>query len=154
MNALLLDFLWIHLNSLDWLIIKSSDLNFMCVMWYIWIYLFIYIHKGKRKTFALFCFSLEGWKGTYCELEHTHGLNFGVEREELIEPGFSHHYELSVLFDTSGTQKWLFMWLIKVNISSIAFLLYALMSTCDISLYCTVTMVISYCTMVNDFTFD
>ena len=64
--------------------------------------------------------------------EHTHGLNLGVEREELIELGFPHHQELSIFLDTSGARKWLSMGLIKVNISSIDLLLHALMSTYDL----------------------
>ena len=50
--------------------------------------------------------------------EHTQRLNLGVEREELIELGFSHHHELSVFLDTSGARKWLSMGLIKVSIDS------------------------------------
>ncbi|RVW68505.1 Retrovirus-related Pol polyprotein from transposon TNT 1-94 [Vitis vinifera] len=50
--------------------------------------------------------------------EHTQRLNLGVEREELIELGFSHHHELSVFLDTSGARKWLSMGLIK-NYSTI-----------------------------------
>ena len=62
--------------------------------------------------------------------EHMNWI-LGVEREELIEPGFSHHHELSVFFDTNEARKWLSMELIKVNISLILILLYALMSTCN-----------------------
>ena len=64
--------------------------------------------------------------------EHTQRLNLGVEMEKLIELGFSHHHKLSIFLDTSGARKWLSMGLIKVSISSIALLLHALMSTCDL----------------------
>ena len=58
--------------------------------------------------------------------EHTDWI-LGIEREELIEPGFSHHLKLNVFLNTSGVRKWLSI----VNISLIPILLYALMSTCD-----------------------
>ena len=100
---------------------------------FVYIYIYIYIHKGKRNFCSvLLCFLLRAKRArTAISSEHTQGLNLGVEREELIEPGFSHHHRLSVFLDTSGARKWLSMRLIKVNISSIAFLLHVLMSTCD-----------------------
>ena len=55
LDTLLLDFLWAHLNSLDWPI-KSSGPICVCVICGIYkllIYLYIYTHKGKRKW--LFC---------------------------------------------------------------------------------------------------
>ena len=137
LDTLLLDFLWGHPNSLNWPI-KSSGPNCVCVMWYIWIYLFIYIyiyiyiHKGKRKASVLFYFLLRAERArTTNSSEHTQRLNLGVEREKLIEPEFSHHHKLNVFLDTSGAWKWLSMGLIKVNISSIALLLHALMSAYD-----------------------
>ena len=100
-----------------------------------YLFIYLYTHEGKWQgfCFVLFYFLLRAKKNTYCtnSSEHTQGLNLGVEREKLIEPGFSHHHRLSVFLDTSGARKWLSMGLIKVNISSIAFLLHVLMSTCD-----------------------
>ena len=106
----------------------SQVIQIMCVMWYIWIYLFVYIHKCKMGFFIL------GLKRarTVRTLQSTHtDWILGVERKELIELGFSHHHALSISLDTSEVRKWLSMALIKVSILLIITLVYALMSTYD-----------------------
>ena len=92
----------------------SQVVQIMCDI-YIYIYIYIYISAKEDLFFG----GLK--KGTHCILilrAHTNWI-LGVEREELIEPKFSHHYRLSIFLDTSGAQKWLSMTLIKVNISFI-----------------------------------
>ena len=48
-HTLLLDFLWVHPNSLDWLIKSSGGLNNVCD---IYIYIYIYKRKGKALSVA------------------------------------------------------------------------------------------------------
>ena len=113
LDTLLLDFLWTHPNSLDWLI-KSSGPNCVCVIYDIYIYIYelllllllLLLYKGKRQAIVLFClvFSLGAEKSTHCtnELFRAHiQIVLGVEREEPIEPRFSLHHELIVVLDIS-----------------------------------------------------
>ena len=115
-HILLLDFLWVHPNSLYWPI-KSSGPNNVCNVLYIWIFIYIYIYKCKGR---LLLFGLK--KGMHCTLVLRQHMDWilGEEREELIESGFSHHHGLSIFLDTSRARKWLSMALIKVSISFIA----------------------------------
>ena len=57
-HILLFDFLWAHLNLLDWFI-KSSGPNNMCNAWY------LYIYKWKEKDFLLHLSTSSslGWRG-------------------------------------------------------------------------------------------
>ena len=81
LDTLLLDFYGLTLNSLDWPI-KSSGLNCVYVMWYIWIYLFIYIYihiyiSAKKSYCSVF---LGGWKERTLTLERTHRLDLGYRK--------------------------------------------------------------------------
>ena len=89
-HILLLDFLWVHPNSLDWPIKSSGGPNNVCDIYMnIFIYLYIYIYKRKGR--ALSCWLAPDSFLLWLK-ESTHsrfGLSFwtesGCRREELID---------------------------------------------------------------------